>query len=82
VAAVVEDRVGDRAHDADGAAAIDEPDLRFGEDAAEFLGGLDEGWIGSGAGAAIDADRPDLVQINLVHLELCGPATWGRQAPG
>src|SRR5581483_814242 len=56
VAAVLESGARDLAHEAEAAAAIDQPDARGGEDAAERAGGLGEGGVQSRAGAAIDAD--------------------------
>src|SRR6201999_1651178 len=78
-AAMIEHGGCDRAHQAERAAAIDQADCVLGENLAERAGGFHEVGVGARTGAAIDADRPDLVQINLVHSGLCGPATWRRQ---
>ena len=56
VSALGEDRGGDRAHQADGAAAIDQPGLALGQQRAERDRGFDEARIGPGTGTAIDAD--------------------------
>ena len=47
---------GDRAHQADGAAAEDKPDVVLGEDGAERRRCCGKARIGAGTGAAIDAD--------------------------
>ena len=56
LAAVLEHRLGEFTHQPDGAAAIDQPDVIFGQDFSEFARGLDEGGVFAGAGAAIDTD--------------------------
>ena len=76
-AAVVEHGVGDRAHHADAAAAIDQADAVLGEDCAEGAGGLHEGRVGAGAGAAIDADFSNFAEVfdsvHALHVQcVCG----------
>ena len=56
MAAIVQHGAGDRAHQADIAAAIDEPDAGLGDVAAERFRGLGEDRVGPESGAAIDAD--------------------------
>ena len=68
LAAVVEDGFGDRAHQADRAAAVDEPHAVLGEDFAELLRGLDERRVGARARSAIDADRIDFAH-SLILIE-------------
>src|SRR5260221_10791150 len=68
-AAVIENGFGDRAHQADRSAAIDQPDVVLGEDLAEGDRSFDKAGIGSGAGAAIDADGFDLVHLIYVALQ-------------
>ena len=58
-AAMIEDRAGDGAHEADIAAAIDEADAGFSHVDAEFAGDIGENRIRAVAGAAIDADGLD-----------------------
>ena len=55
--------VGDLAHHADGAAAIDEADAVLGEDRAEVFCGLDIGRVGARPGAAVDADFADFAHF-------------------
>ncbi len=57
---------GDGAHQADRAAAIDQPDIVFGQDLAKAAGRFDEIGIATGAGAAIDANCFDLA--HAVHV--------------
>ncbi len=59
LAAVREHGLGDCAHQADRAAAVDEPHAVFGEDLAEFFGRLDKGRLRPRARSAINADRID-----------------------
>ena len=58
-AAMIEDRAGDGAHQADIAATIDEADAGFSHVDAEFAGNIGENRIRAVAGAAIDADGLD-----------------------
>ena len=58
-AAMIEDRAGNGAHQADIAATIDEADAGFSHVDAEFAGDIGENRIGAVAGAAIDADGLD-----------------------
>ena len=59
LAAVFEHGFGERAHQADRAAAINQPDAVLGEDFAELFRRFDEARFSSGARSAIDADRID-----------------------
>ena len=65
-AAVVEHGFGDRAHQPDRTAAIDQPDAAFRQQSAENRRGFKETRIGAGAGAAIDADRLDFAHAGDV----------------
>ena len=58
--------IGDRAHQADRAAAIDQADVVLGQDAAEGAGGFDEFRIAAGAGAAIDANGFDVCSFDCM----------------
>ena len=60
---------GDRAHQADRTAAIDEADIVLGKDLSERDGSFDKAGVGAGAGAAIDADGFDLVHALHVALQ-------------
>ena len=68
-AAMIEHGFGDRAHQADRAAAIDQANIVFSEDPAEPLCGLDEAGVCAGAGAAIDTNSLDSVHIGHVALQ-------------
>ena len=56
--------LGDLAHQADRAAAVHQADAVLGQDLAERARGFDEGRIGAGAGAAIDADFSVMVMAS------------------
>ena len=56
LAAVIQHGTGDFTHQADRAAAVDEPDAVFREDGSECPRGRHEGRVGARPGAAIDAD--------------------------
>ena len=70
---------GDRAHQSDRTAAIDQADLVLAKDLAEFDGGFDETGIGAGTGAAIDTYVVILLisamwhcSVNRVKTACCG----------
>ncbi len=64
---MVQGGFGDRAHQADRAATIDEADIVFGEDLAQGDGGFDKAGVGARAGAAIDTDGFDLIHVVMWH---------------
>ena len=66
-AAVVEDGARQFAHQADRSAAVHQTDLVLGQDFSERAGGLDEGRIGAGAGAAIDTDFSDVAHAGYIE---------------
>ena len=57
MAAMGQDRAGDRAHQTIGAAAINQADAGLGHQAAQRFGGLQENRVRAVAGAAEDTDR-------------------------
>src|SRR5215510_15743838 len=57
--AVIEDRFGERSHQAHRPAAINQTDAVLGQDAAELCRCVHESWVVAGAGGAIDANRFD-----------------------
>ena len=57
--AVVENRIRQRAHQADRPSAIDQPDAVLGQNSSKRPGRLDESRIGAGTGGAIDANGFD-----------------------
>ncbi len=59
---------GERAHQADRAAAIDQPDAVLGEDFAEASRRFDKGRVGARARSAIDAERIDFAH-GLILIE-------------
>ena len=67
-AAVIQRGFGDRAHQADRTAAIDEADIVLGESLSQGDGSFDKAGVGAGAGAAIDTDSFDL--IHALHVAL------------
>src|SRR5262249_38994165 len=66
-----------RAHQADGAAAVDESDMVLCEDFAERLRCLDEAGVCARAGAAIDTNSLDLVHMSHVALQRRSVKTSG-----
>ena len=72
MAAMMDHRTGDLAHQAEAAAAIDEPDARLRQDAAEGVGGLEKCRVLARPGAAIDTDALQagngLTVIHELHL--------------
>ena len=79
-ATVIKNRLGDCAHQADGAATENQPDAIFGENRAEGAGALDEGRIGAGARSAIDANFSDFAAFfDLVHTYGCALRLRHRQ---
>jgi len=65
-ATVVQRGLGDRAHQANRSAAIDEANLVLGERLSQGDGSFDKAGIGTGAGAAIDTDSFDLIHHHHV----------------
>jgi hypothetical protein len=68
-AAVIQRGFGDRAHQPDRSAAIDEPDIVLGENLSQGEGGFDKAGAGAGAGAAIDTNGSDLFGFDLIHRD-------------
>src|SRR5207302_7080356 len=64
--AVIQRGLGDRAHQPDRSAAIDEPDIVLGERLSQCEGSFDKAGAGAGAGAAIDTDSFDLIHADHV----------------
>src|SRR5262249_283835 len=75
-AAVIEDRFGERSHQADRPAAIDQADAVLGQNAAELCRRVHESWVLAGTGCAIDANR-----FYCAHGQWVGP-TGGRASGG
>ena len=65
LAAGLERAFGDRAHDAFGAAAVDQAQPDFGDAAPEQLSGLDIDFIAAGRRAAVDADGSNRVHATV-----------------
>src|SRR5262245_38227882 len=57
--AVIEDGFGERSHQADRPAAINQADAALGQNSAELSRRVHESWVVAGAGGAIDANRFD-----------------------
>src|SRR5688572_2962789 len=65
-------RVGDRPHQADAAAAIDQTDVALGQFPAKLFGNVDETFGSALRRAAIDANRFN----DLAHSPPKGPSPW------
>ena len=81
--AVVEDRFGEGAHQADGAAAIDQANAVLGQNSPKAGGRLHVGGILAGTGGAIDADRFDCAHGRWMWPQGSGPSShrvaWPRR---
>ena len=65
--AVIEHAGRQRSHQAERAAAVDQPDPVLGEDLSQLAGRFGKRRIGAGAGAAIDAQRSNHTHSRLWH---------------
>jgi hypothetical protein len=66
-AAVIQCGFGDRTHQPDRSAAVDEADVVLGKSLSQCEGSFDKARTGTGAGAAIDTDGFDLFGLDLIH---------------
>jgi hypothetical protein len=74
LAAMVDDRFGDRAHQADRAAAINQADVVLGQYPAKCAGGFNEFRVTAGSRTAINANS-----LQSAHWIPCGPGARERQ---
>src|SRR5262249_12718807 len=78
--AVIEDRFGERSHQPDRPAAVDQADAVLGQNSAELCRRVHESWVVAGAGGAIDANRFDCAHGQWMWPEPSGPSSCGLGA--
>ena len=71
--AVIQRGLGDRAHQPDRSATIDEPNIVLGERLSQCEGSFDKAGAGAGAGAAIDTNGFDWFGFDLIHADHVAP---------
>src|SRR5262249_40587624 len=75
--AVIEDGFGERSHQPDRSAAIDQADAVLGQSPAELSRRVHESWFVAGAGGAIDANRFDCTHGHWMWPQPTGPSSRG-----